>query len=49
MSTSVVFTWLDRIGLSYAIDAFRERGVTTPHQLVNLTHDKYPPLRSEGE
>lgn len=33
---NVIYQWLDRIGLGYAIPHFQAQGVSTPQQLANL-------------
>lgn len=49
--TSVVFTWLERIGLSYTIDNFKAKGVNSPQSLLRLTPEDYEELglKDKGE
>ena len=35
-STSIIFGWLERIGLGYALPQFQALGITTPQALANV-------------
>lgn len=43
-SQPVVFQWLGRIGLDYAVDSFQALGITTPQALMGLTLEQYDAL-----
>jgi kinesin family protein 2/24 len=41
----IVCEWLQRIGLGYAVDNFRTRGIDTPQALIGLTFQDYDTLQ----
>lgn len=43
-SGSIIFQWLERIGLGYAIPHFQAQGITTPQALMGLTFEGYDKL-----
>jgi hypothetical protein len=49
-SGAVVFQWLERIGLGYAIDNFKAAGITVPQVLMKLQKEECDALgvKSEG-
>ena len=40
-SGSIIFHWLERIGLGYSIPTFQAMGITTPQSLMSLTVEDY--------
>lgn len=38
---SIIFHWLERIGLGYSIPTFQAMGITTPQALMSLTVEDY--------
>ena len=43
-SAPIVFEWLERIGLGYAIPYFKEKNITSPKALTSLTIKDYEDL-----
>ena len=43
-STPIVFEWLERIGLGYAVPYFKEKGIISPKALTSLTIKDYEDL-----
>jgi hypothetical protein len=41
MSSAIIFQWLERIGLGYAVPSFQAMGITTPQALMSLTFEQY--------
>ena len=41
MSGSIIFQWLERIGLGYAVPTFQAMGITSPQSLMSLTFEDY--------
>ena len=41
---SIVSTWLNRIGLDYAIPVFASSGITQPQQLMTVTNEDFDRL-----
>jgi hypothetical protein len=44
MASGIIFQWLDRIGLGYAIANFQAQGITTPQALMALDFNSYDEL-----
>lgn len=44
MAANIIFQWLERIGLSYAIPMFQAEGIATPQALLNLDFNSYDRL-----
>ena len=44
-SGGIVCEWLERIGLGYAVDSFKEKGVNSPQALIGLTFQDYDDLK----
>jgi hypothetical protein len=38
---SVIFNWLERLGLGYSVPAFQAMGITTTSELMSLTVEDY--------
>ena len=43
-ATPIVFEWLERIGLGYAVPHFQARGITNPKALTSLNIKDYEEL-----
>ena len=41
----IVCEWLHRIGLGYAVENFKTKGIDTPQSLISLTFQDYDDLR----
>lgn len=44
MSGGIIFQWLDRIGLGYAVPSFQTHGVNTPQELMQIDVNMYSTL-----
>ena len=44
MSSAVIFQWLDRIGLGFAVPNFAALGVDSPQALMNIDVGTYDAL-----
>jgi hypothetical protein len=50
MATTIIFQWLERIGLGHAIPMFQSQGIISPQALMELTSDRFNSLGvSDGE
>lgn len=46
--TSLVFTWLETVGVGHAVPKFRELHINSPTVLMGISPDDYPELGVTG-
>lgn len=44
MATTIIFQWLERIGLGHAIPMFQSQGIISPQALMELTSERFTSL-----